>query len=233
MGRLISPVGESVSDKKIIRQVGVGRPRKMGADSITKIKASATRLFAKNGYTNTSLDHIATDVGLTKGGIYYYFRSKEQLLLDILDDIESRSIGESSRAMTASAASGLERLLLFNKMQAKWALQNPSDTIIMMLTSLETVNDGSKVGDRIRVFYGNMESLLTSAIDQAKDSGELRSSLSTRNLALSMIAIHDGNILLWCRSGCDFDTGRILSSLFDRTLLELMKSTATKHVTPA
>lgn len=233
MGRLLTPGGENAGNKKMIRGAGAGRPRKMGADSVTNIKDAATRLFAQNGYANTSLDDIATDVGLTKGGIYYYFRSKEQLLLAILDDIESRSIGETGREMTASAEPALGRLVLFTKLQAKWALQYPSDTVILMLTSLETVNDDSKAGDRIRAFYGKMETLLTSAIDQAKDSGEIRSDLSTRNIALSLIAIHDGNILLWYRSGCDPETGRVLASIFKRTLLDLIKSSVTTHLAHA
>ena len=64
-----------------------GRPRKMGPDSVPIIKAAALQLFATKGYANTSLDELAANVGFTKGGVYYYFRSKEQLLLQLLDDI--------------------------------------------------------------------------------------------------------------------------------------------------
>lgn len=230
MGRLLTPVGENAGNKKMSRRAGAGRPRKMGADSVTKIKDAATRLFAQNGYANTSLDDIANDVGLTKGGVYYYFRSKEQLLLNILEDIESRSIDETGRAMTESSEPALGQLVLFSKLQAKWALQYPSDMVILSLTSLQTVNDGSKAGDRVRAYYRKMETLLTGAIDQAKANGEIRLDLSTRNIALSMIAIHDGNILLWYRSGCDPETGRVLASIFKRTLLDLIKPSVATHL---
>ena len=216
----VSANGEEVSSE---RRKGPGRPKKKGPDSIPLIKEAALRLFAKKGYANTTVDDIAADVGFTKGGIYYYFSSKEQLLLDILDDIEARSIGETSRVMGESTATALDRLVLFSDMQAQWASRYQSDLAILMLTSLETVNDSSKVGDRVRSIYSRMEALLTSTIDQAKNSGEISPGVSTRNMALSVMAIHDGNILLWYRSGCDPETGRVLASIFKQTLLDRFK----------
>lgn len=224
MGRLQTQSGASADEVSSVRRSGPGRPKKMGPESVPIIKDSASRLFAKKGYTNTSLDEIAADVGFTKGGVYYYFRSKEQLLLDILNDIEARSIGETGRAMMQSTAPALERLVLFSDMQAQWASQYQSDLAILMLTSLETVNDTSKVGDRVRSIYSKMEALLTDTIDQAKRSGEIASGVSTRNMTLSIMAIHDGNILLWYRSGCDPETGRVLASIFKQTLLDRFKS---------
>jgi AcrR family transcriptional regulator len=223
MSQLLTPDGESSDNKKISRRAGAGRPRKMGADSATKIKDAATRLFARKGFSNTTLDDIAKDIGITKGGIYYYFNSKEKLLLSILDDIESRSIDKTSRAMAASSESSLGQLMLFSKFQAIWAMQHPSDMVILSLTSLNTVNDRSKAGDRVRAFYSKMENLITGAIDNCKASGEIRLEIDTQNIMLSMIAIHDGNILLWYRSGCDLETGRVLASIFNRTLLDLIK----------
>lgn len=216
----VSANGDEVSSE---RRKGPGRPKKKGPDSITLIKEAALRLFAKKGYANTTVDDIAADVGFTKGGIYYYFSSKEKLLLDILDDIEARSIGETSRAMGGSSASALDRLVLFSDMQAQWASKYQSDLAILMLTSLETVNDNSQVGDRVRSIYSKMEALLTSTIDQAKSNGEISPGVSTRNMALSVMAIHDGNILLWYRSGCDPETGRVLASIFKQTLLDRFK----------
>lgn len=224
MGRLQTQSGAEEDIKPSGRRAGAGRPKKMGPESVPMIKDAATRLFAKNGYTNTSLDDIAADVGFTKGGIYYYFRSKERLLLDILDDIEARSIGKTAQAMSESISSALDQLVLFSDMQAHWASDNPCDLAILMLTSLETVGDTSKVGDRVRNIYSKMETLLNDTVNQAKKNGELVSGVSTRNMTMSIMAIHDGNILLWYRSGCDPETGRILASIFKQTLLQRFKS---------
>ncbi|MCA1029062.1 MULTISPECIES: TetR/AcrR family transcriptional regulator [Cytobacillus] len=45
---------------------------------------AAIKLFAKKGYTATSVQDIATDSGISKGAFYLYFKSKEKLLESLL-----------------------------------------------------------------------------------------------------------------------------------------------------
>ncbi|MBP2650816.1 MAG: ttgR [Firmicutes bacterium] len=49
----------------------------MRKDEIIKV---TLRLFLSRGYRNVSLNDVADEIGITKGGIYHYFRSKEDLL---------------------------------------------------------------------------------------------------------------------------------------------------------
>lgn len=44
---------------------------------------SASELFCKRGYHETSLQDVAESLGMTKGGLYYYVDSKEKLLYEI------------------------------------------------------------------------------------------------------------------------------------------------------
>ena len=63
------------------------------------IKDAAVRLFASRGYANTSLEDVASAAGFTKGAVYYYFKSKERLLLNVMQDIEGRSIDKTVAAV--------------------------------------------------------------------------------------------------------------------------------------
>ena len=45
-----------------------------------QILDTALRLFAHNGFHNTSIDQIAQEAGISKGLVYNYFKSKEELL---------------------------------------------------------------------------------------------------------------------------------------------------------
>ena len=51
-----------------------------------RIKRAATILFAANGIRNTKIEDIANVLEMAKGGFYYYFKSKEELLLEIMDN---------------------------------------------------------------------------------------------------------------------------------------------------
>lgn len=61
----------------------------------------ATRLFRNRNYHETSLDHIAAEVGFTKPAIYYYFESKEAILFEI-----HRKLIEEATVKIKAIASG-------------------------------------------------------------------------------------------------------------------------------
>ena len=44
----------------------------------------ALKLFAEKGYFNTSIDEIVEETGFSKGLLFYHFRSKENLLTEVL-----------------------------------------------------------------------------------------------------------------------------------------------------
>jgi AcrR family transcriptional regulator len=47
----------------------------------------AAREFADRGFHATSLQHLARATGLTRGGLYHYFGSKDDLLVMICDEL--------------------------------------------------------------------------------------------------------------------------------------------------
>ena len=46
---------------------------------------AARKVFAQYGYRKTTLDDIASSIGRTKSSLYYYFRSKEEVFLAVID----------------------------------------------------------------------------------------------------------------------------------------------------
>ncbi len=50
-----------------------------------KILSTATNLFQTQGINSTGVDHIVAVAGTTKMTLYKYFRSKEALILEVLD----------------------------------------------------------------------------------------------------------------------------------------------------
>ncbi|MCQ6560832.1 TetR/AcrR family transcriptional regulator [Paenibacillus mendelii] len=49
-----------------------------------KIIHSAIKCFSEKGYRGTSIQDIADSIGIAKGSLYFYFKSKEDLLLSII-----------------------------------------------------------------------------------------------------------------------------------------------------
>ncbi len=70
----------------------------------------AATLFARHGYTGTSITTIAKACGVSKALLYHYYSDKEAVLFDILSAHLERLLVEV-RAAGASAATPHERLL--------------------------------------------------------------------------------------------------------------------------
>jgi AcrR family transcriptional regulator len=70
----------------------------------------AARTFNEKGFHSTSLDELAVRLHVTKPTLYYYFRSKEEILYECL----LRGLGELEEAVDAALiapGSGLERFV--------------------------------------------------------------------------------------------------------------------------
>lgn len=64
-----------------------------GEDNRSELIGTATRLFLTQGFESTTFQDLAQSSGVPKGNIYYYFKSKDELLdavlarrLDVLDE---------------------------------------------------------------------------------------------------------------------------------------------------
>jgi len=86
----------------------VGRPRRAGtagADPRREILQAASRLFAERGYAQTTMTQVAREVGLGQSSLYYWFRSKEDLLKALVSaNRESLDVAERLSAGDAPAA---------------------------------------------------------------------------------------------------------------------------------
>ena len=54
--------------------------------TVDKILKAATDCFEKKGYQYTLVDDICRKAGITKGGFYHHFKSKQDLFLRLLND---------------------------------------------------------------------------------------------------------------------------------------------------
>ena len=66
-----------------------------------QIVKAALACFAGRGYVNTTMDDIVAESGLSKGAIYWYFKSKDDVLQAALSSVFEGVAVESMQAMMA------------------------------------------------------------------------------------------------------------------------------------
>ena len=63
-----------------------------GKQTKQAIIEAASRCFAEKGYAACSMDNIAQAAGLSKGGLYAHFKSKEELFTTVIKQEHDRAI---------------------------------------------------------------------------------------------------------------------------------------------
>ncbi|WP_405860883.1 TetR/AcrR family transcriptional regulator [Streptomyces sp. NBC_01515] len=64
-----------------------GTKRQRRGDTRQRIQDVALELFAEQGYEKTSLREIAEHLDVTKAALYYHFKTKEEILVGIFEDL--------------------------------------------------------------------------------------------------------------------------------------------------
>jgi AcrR family transcriptional regulator len=78
---------------------GVVRPQARSRESAVerRILAAAVRLFAAKGFDGASVQEIVEAAEVTKGALYHYFESKNDLLYEIYHTLLSRQLADLER----------------------------------------------------------------------------------------------------------------------------------------
>ena len=78
-----------------------------------RLLSAATELFSSKGYSATATREIVTAAGVTKPVLYYYFRNKEGIYLELMREAFTKldTLLDASRSQRGSATQRLLRLL--------------------------------------------------------------------------------------------------------------------------
>lgn len=135
-------------------------------------------LFEKNGFTSTSLQHIVNALGVTKGTFYYYFPSKEALLMEIHDryitDLLERQQAVIAKGKTYADKIANVILLLIEDIPNQGA---QGRIFFREIRHLEKLN-GTKIRTQRDLFRQTIERLIQEGIDAGAFRADLRADMT-------------------------------------------------------
>ncbi len=99
-------------------------------DRRDQIFEAGARLFAEKGYGRTSLQEVADALGVTKPALYYYYRSKEELLFEITSFVMDR-VTADLREVSAREVPPLEKLRDLVRRYVLFFASHPHELTIM------------------------------------------------------------------------------------------------------
>lgn len=186
-----------------------------------QIIAAAAAVFARKGFYQASMDDIVQESGMSKGGLYWHFKSKDDIITAVLEQFFSAEMEEALAILTApiSATEKIQQLVV----------QMMTDTVeqlsVYLNIWLEFYAMAAREGefrDRLLVFMYQFIDLFTVLIQQGIDNGEFRP-LNARDAAITIDAQFEGLILLWAIAPETIDIIQLAETAVDLFLEGLCK----------
>lgn len=87
-----------------------GNPEVLSENLKERIQECGKRLFGMRGYRETSINDIVSELGISKGAFYYYYKDKEELLFKITAASQQRLLNDSREITENLSLTTLEKL---------------------------------------------------------------------------------------------------------------------------
>ena len=98
---------------------------------------AARDTFVRKGYAATTLTEIATEIGMTRPGIYYYFPTKLDLFDAVFDNAEAVVLGRCLVAARAGETADEQLRLLFAEI-ARCGAEKCSDVAFLVTAAVDS-----------------------------------------------------------------------------------------------
>ena len=159
-----------------------------------QILDAASEVFAEKGVHAARMDDIVQESGLSKGTLYWYFKSKDEIILSIFERMFNREFQELE-ALSSTDGTASERLLIFTERTSV----DVRRMLRLMPLAYEFIAWAFRrkfVHEAFKLYINKFLDILIPMIQQGIDEGEFRD-IDPRSTAITIGAIFEGTILLW------------------------------------
>lgn len=176
----------------------------------TEILRRATEVFVRQGVTGTSIEDIARSVGIKREAIYYYFRSRADILLEIILP-QSNALLLGLRSVARSNLSAAEKL--------RGAIENHLSSFhpayLEMSVALREdhfMKDEPKLRELRRV-WEEYSRLWTVLVREGQERGEFRADVNPKMVAYGILGMCNW-LSRWFDPAGDISVDEIIETYF-------------------
>ncbi|HEY8891346.1 MAG TPA: TetR/AcrR family transcriptional regulator [Clostridium sp.] len=138
----------------------MGRIVKDPVERRREIMNKASELFLNKGYDKTSVNSIVVELDIAKGTFYHYFKSKEEVLCEILEESVEKYSGGIKKDLNSLTGAGNKMQFLLRK------LLIPSNSSDQFITRIED-NENAKMHQMFdKKFYEKFHPILVEIIEE-------------------------------------------------------------------
>ena len=168
-----------------------------------EILAAATAVFAQKGFAGASMDDIVQASGLSKGGLYWHFKSKDDLIAAILSQFFNQEMAALDALLYAEGLASQKLQQLGRQVIAD--VTQMTELLPLSLEFYALAARRQSVRLELQAYFQQYGSKLATLIQAGIHEGAFDPAVSAEQTALNLVAQFEGLVLLWAVQGGNFD----------------------------
>ncbi len=170
--------------------------REQKTDKRARILEAAVRVFAERGFFNATVAEIARAAGVADGTIYLYFKSKDDLLLQLFEE-KMAELLSSAEAALAEETTAPARLSRFIEHHLAAVEKNP-ELAAVLIVELRQSAQALRPNEKARL-QSYLE-VIAEVVRKGQEAGELDSAVTPSVVKRAVFGALDELALGWLRS---------------------------------
>lgn len=189
---------------------------------------AAEQLFVKQGVSGTTLQHIATAAGVTRGAIYWHFLDKGAMFNAMMERVKMPLEAAMQLFNQANPAEPLDTLREYMLCVFRVTVEDPKARRVFEIATMkmEYLDEMSAVRERRKQ---NQELWMARTENRIRDAiaiGQVDAGVDPYAVSLGLWAILDGLIRAWLLDPQGFDLMKLGAQIVDTHLESLRVPTA-------
>jgi TetR/AcrR family fatty acid metabolism transcriptional regulator len=184
---------------------------KKNAEKYHRILEAAVKVFAEQGFFQSTVAQIAKQAGVADGTIYLYFKSKDDILVQFYE-YRTRQVFERFRESVEQASTAIDKLRNLVRTHLREFQKDPNMAIVYQV---ETHQHRPVAQESIKAMAKMYRDLIDEVVEQGQQEGTIRHNLFMGLVKRLINGAVDEVINAWIHTGRTYDLVSMADPLVD------------------
>jgi TetR/AcrR family fatty acid metabolism transcriptional regulator len=182
-----------------------------GNDKYHRILEAAVKVFADQGFYQSTISQIAREAGVADGTIYLYFKNKDDILVQFFN-YKTKQVFDSFREEVGKADNSFEKL---RNLIRRHLEEFQNDRNMAVLYQAETHQNSRLVEEQIKEMSKLYLDIVSEIVERGQDEGNIRKDLYVGLVKRFILGGVDEVINTWLHSEGKYDLVSMADPLVD------------------
>ena len=193
-----------------IRRCTINKQRRPN-DKYQRILEAAIKVFAEQGFFQSTIAQVAREAGVADGTIYLYFKNKDDILVQFFN-YKTKQVFSGFREEVKKGENAVEKL---RNLVRRHLAEFQRDRNMAILYQSETHQSKRMAEEQIREMSSMYLDIVAEIVEQGQQEGLMRKNLYSSLVKRFILGAVDEVINTWIHAGGDYDLVSMADPLVD------------------